>query len=39
LLLAAAARHDFWSRLAQRIGTPGVDAYNDVLAVACTPSR
>jgi hypothetical protein len=39
LLLEPAANEEFRSRFAQRIGTAGVDAHNDALAIVCTPSR
>ena len=38
LLLDPTARAELRSRLAQRIGTAGVDAQNDALAVVCTPT-
>jgi SAM-dependent methyltransferase len=37
LVLDPAARSELRSRLAQRIGTAGVDALNNALAVVCTP--
>ena len=39
LLLVPSAREELRSRLAQRIGTAGVDAQNDALAIVCTPFR
>ena len=39
LMLDAAAQQELRSRLAQRIGTAGVHARNDALAVVCTPTR
>jgi SAM-dependent methyltransferase len=39
LLLDPAARDELRTRLARRIGTGGVDAQNDALAVVCTPTR
>jgi SAM-dependent methyltransferase len=39
LLLDPSAREELRSRLAQRIGTAGVDAQNDALAIVCTPFR
>jgi SAM-dependent methyltransferase len=38
LLLDPIAQAELRSRLAQRIGTAGVDAQNDALAVVCTPA-
>jgi ubiquinone/menaquinone biosynthesis C-methylase UbiE len=38
LLLDPAAQAELRSRLAQRIGTAGVDAQNNALAVVCTPT-
>ena len=38
LLLDPTAQAELRSRLAQRIGTAGVDAQNDALAVVCTPT-
>jgi SAM-dependent methyltransferase len=38
LLLDPTAQAELRSRLAQRIGTAGVDARNDALAVVCTPA-
>jgi len=39
LTLAPAAHAELRSRLAKRIGTAGVHARNDALAVVCTPTR
>ena len=39
LTLDSAAHAELRSRLAQRIGTGGVDATNHALAVVCTPTR
>lgn len=39
LMLDAAAQKDLRSRLTQRIGSAGVHARNDALAVVCTPNR
>jgi hypothetical protein len=39
LLLDPAAHEELRSRLNRRIGTTGVDAQNDALAVVCTPTR
>jgi hypothetical protein len=38
LLLDPTAQAELRTRLAQRIGTTGVDALNDALAVVCTPA-
>jgi SAM-dependent methyltransferase len=37
LMLEPAEQAELRSRLEQRIGTSGVDAYNDAIAVICTP--
>ena len=38
LLLDPTAQAELRSRLSQRIGTAGVDAQNDALAVVCAPT-
>jgi hypothetical protein len=38
LLLDPTAQAELRSRLSQRIGTAGVDAQNDALAVVCVPT-
>ena len=38
LVLAPPKQTELRSRLARKIGTAGVDAQNDALAVVCTPT-